>query len=155
MLCHESDKQKGGDFIMEHKSIGKINGVPDNFSASDFIEAAKNFSEYSLYTDIVKQFVDEKLTKLDRIVFDCFRQHLGCKKADDVFVIITSPVMFHHYNDIVPYINETIAREIGPLGSSSGLRFIEFDTMTEPKKGSREMLETLRTRWEEIYNENH
>lgn len=138
---------------MEHKSISKTTEIPDNFSASDFIEATKNCG--SLYTDIINQFVDEKLTKLDRIVFDCFRQHLGCKKADDVFVIITSPVMFHHYNDIVPYINETIAREIGPLGSLSGERYIKLNEITEPLKGSREMLEILRTRWEEIYSENH
>ena len=147
------NKKMENGFIMEHKSIGKTNGLP-NFSANDLIEAARNFSEHSLYTDIVNQLVDEKARAVDKIVFDCFQQHLGCKKADDVFVIVTSPVMFHHYNDILPHINEKLAREIGPLGSPSGVCCIEFNKMTEPTKGSREMLEALRTRWEEIYNEN-
>lgn len=127
--------------------------MPDAYNTSDLIEALKNFN--SPYTDIINQFVDEKVTEVDKIIFDCFRQHLGCKKADDVFVIVTSPVMFYHYNDILPYINEKLALEIGPLGSPSGARCIEFYKMTEPLQGSREMLETLRTRWEEIYSENH
>ena len=122
-------------------------------SARDLIEAAKNFN--NLYTDIINQFVNKKAAEVDKIVFDSFRQHLGCKKADDVFVIMTSPIMFHHYNDILPYINEKLAQEIGPLGSPSGARYIKLNEMTEPLNGSREMLETLRTRWEEIYSENH
>jgi hypothetical protein len=131
---------------MEHKLI---------LSTSDFIEAAKNLNEYSLYTDIIDEIVDERSRKVDKIIFDCFQQHLGCKKADDVFTIMTSPVMFHHYNDILPYINEMIAQEIGPLGSPYGEFCCKCEELTEPAKGSREMLETLRTRWEEIYNENH
>ena len=126
--------------------------LEEALSTSDFIEAAKNLKEYHLYTDVVKQFVDEKVKEADKIVFDCFQQHLGCKKADDVFVILTSPVMFHHYNDILPYINEKLKLEVGPLGSPpQNIKLLE---MTEPANGSREMLETLRARWEEIYHEN-
>lgn len=117
-------------------------------------EAAKNFSEHNLYTEIVEQFVHDTENKIDKIVFDCFQQHLGCKNADDVLAIVTSPVMFHRYNDILPYINETIAREIGSLGSPSGECCIKFTEMTEPAKRSRERLETLRRIWEEVYNEN-
>ena len=60
--------------------------------------------------------------------------------------------MFHHYNDILPYINEKLKLEVGPLGSPpQNIKLLE---MTEPANGSREMLETLRARWEEIYHEN-
>lgn len=126
----------------------------ERFSVSDFADAAKILDGQKLYTDVIKQFVDEKAKDVDRIVFDCFQQYLGCKKADDVFVIMTSPVMFHNYNDILPCINERLAQEVGPLGSPSGVYCIKLDEMTEPATGSYEMLETLCTRWEEIYNEN-
>lgn len=121
----------------------------EKFSVNDFIEAAKNFEKHRLLFDVVNQFADEKAKEVDKIVFDYFKEHLGCKKADDVFAIMTSPVMFHRYNNILPYINEKLAREIGPLGSPP--KCIKLGGMTEPTKGSCEMLETLRTRWKEIY----
>lgn len=128
--------------------------LPDaeKFSVNDFIEAAKNFEKHRLLFDVVNQFADEKAKEVDKIVFDCFQEHLECKKADDVFAIVTSPVMFHRYNDILPYINEKIEREIGPLGPHPNY-CIKLGRLTEPAKESREMLETLRTRWEEIYHE--
>ena len=126
----------------------------EEFSLNVFAETAKILGEQNLYTDVIKQFVDDRTKDVDRIVFDCFQQYLGCKKADDVFVILTSPAMFHNYNDILPCINAKLAREVGPLGSPSGMHCIKLGEMTEPATGTHEMLETLRTRWEEIYNEN-
>lgn len=126
----------------------------EEFSLNVFDETAKILSGQKLYTDVINQFVDEKTKDVDRIVFDCFQQYLGCKKADDVFMIMTSPVMFHNYNDILPCINARLEREVGPLGSPSGVHCIKLGEMTEPATRSHEMLETLRTRWEEIYNEN-
>lgn len=126
----------------------------EEFSLNVFDETAKILGGQNLYTDVIKQFVDERSKDVDRIVFDCFQQYLGCKKADDVFVILTSPAMFHNYNDILPCINAKLALDVGPLGSPSGMQCIKLGEMTEPATGSREMLETLRTRWEEIYNEN-
>lgn len=128
--------------------------TPENFSVSDFAEAAKILGEQNLYTDVIKQFVDDRTKDVDKIVFDCFQQYLGCKKADDVFAILTSPAMFHNYNDILPCINARLAREVGPLGSPSGVHCIKLGKMIEPATRSHDMLETLRTRWEEIYNEN-
>ena len=157
-LIEKARKLKPTDSVKKIPQLVKeypdLADAAEKFSVSDFAEAAKILNEHHLYTDIVNQFVDEKTKEVDKIFFDCFQQYLGCKKADDVFVILTSPVMFHHYNDILPCINAKIAQEVGPLGSPSGVRCIEFEKMTEPAKGSREMLETLRTRWEEVYNEN-
>ena len=132
-------------------NIPDLADAAEKFSVNNFIEVAKNFRGNNLYEDVVNQFADEKAKEVDKIVFDCFQEHLGCKKADDVFVIVTSPVMFHRYNDILPYINEKLVQEVGPLGSPP--ECIKLGELTEPTKGSREMLETLRTRWEEIYHE--
>ena len=157
-LIEKARKLKPTDSVKKIPQVAKeypdLADAAEKFSVSDFTEAAKILNEHHLYTDIVNQFVDEKTKEVDKIFFDCFQQYLGCKKADDVFVILTSPAMFHHYNDILPCINAKIAQEVGPLGSPSGVCCIEFEKMTEPVKGSREMLETLRTRWEEIYHEN-
>lgn len=136
------------------KEYPDLTDAAEKFSVSDFAEAAKILGRQNLYTDVIKQFVDEKTKDVDRIVFDCFQQYLGCKKADDVFAILTSPAMFNNYNDILPCINAKLAQEVGPLGSPSGAHYIKLGEMTEPATGSHEMLETLRTRWEEIYHEN-
>lgn len=134
-------------------NIPDLADAAEKFSVNDFIEVAKNFRGNNLYEDVVNQFANEKAKEVDKIVFDCFQEHLGCKKADDVFVIVTSHVMFHQYNDILPYINEKLTQEVGSLGSPSGVCCIKLNELTEPVKASCKMLETLRTRWEEIYHE--
>lgn len=131
------------------KDYPNLTDAAEKFSVDDFIEVSKNFGGHNLYADVVNQFVDEKSKEVDKIVFDCFQQYIGCKKADDIFVILTSPAMFHHYNDILPCINAKLAREVGPLGSPPVV--IKLGEMTEPARGSHEMLESLRARWEEVY----
>lgn len=159
-LIEKARKHKSTDSTFPKETPQLTKEYPDlvdaaeNFSARDLIEAAKNFSGHSLYTDVVNQFVGEKTKDVDRIVFDCCQEHLGCKTADDVFVMVTSPVMFHRYNDILPYINEKITQEVGSFGSPSGECCIKLGELTKPAKKSCEILETLRARWEEVYNEN-
>ena len=160
----ELSPEKFHELIEKARKLTPVNpiflnrGYPDladtaeKFSVNDFAEAVKILNEQKLYTDVISQFVDEKTKEVDKIVFDCFQQYLGCKKADDVFAILTSPVMFHNYNGILQCINTRLAREVGPLGSPSGMRCIKLGEMTEPATGSPEMLETLRTRWKEIYD---
>lgn len=155
LSTEETDTSAELDSEKFHELIEKARKFKaEEFSLNVFAETAKILGEQNLYTDVIKQFVDDRTKDVDRIVFDCFQQYLGCKKADDVFVILTSPAMFHNYNDILPCINAKLAREVGPLGSPSGMHCIKLGEMTEPATGTHEMLETLRTRWEEIYNEN-
>ena len=155
LSTEEADTSAELDSEKFHELIEKARKFKaEEFSLNVFAETAKILGEQNLYTDVIKQFVDDRTKDVDKIVFDCFQQYLGCKKADDVFVILTSPAMFHNYNDILPCINARLAREVGPLGSPSGLHCIKLGEMTEPATGTHEMLETLRTRWEEIYNEN-
>ena len=101
-LIEKARKLKPTDSVKKIPQLVKeypdLADAAEKFSVSDFAEAAKILNEHHLYTDIVNQFVDEKTKEVDKIFFDCFQQYLGCKKADDVFVILTSPVMFHHYN---------------------------------------------------------
>lgn len=153
-LIEKARKLTPTDPMFLNRGYPDLTDATEKFSVNDFAEAAKILGEQNLYTDVIKQFVDEKTKDVDRIVFDCFQQYLGCKNADDVFAILTSPVMFHNYNGILQCINTRLAREVGPLGSPSGMHCIKLGEMTEPATGSHEMLETLRTRWEEIYNEN-
>lgn len=155
LSTEESDTSVELDSEEFHELIEKARKFKaEEFSLNVFAETAKILSGQNLYTDVIKQFVDDRTKDVDKIVFDCFQQYLGCKKADDVFVILTSPAMFHNYNDILPCINAKLAREVGPLGSPSGAHCIKLGKMIEPATRSHDMLETLRTRWEEIYNEN-
>lgn len=131
------------------KEYPGINDKSLDFTVEDFKEASDLFKSVM---SITEQFIDEKTKMLDKVIFDCFRSHLGCKNADDVFLIMTSPIMLRNYNNMIPYINEQIKNNVGPLGSPDGMRFIELTKMEEPIKGSRELLESLRSRWDELYN---
>lgn len=132
------------------KEYPGINAESLNFTVEDFTEAA---AFYESHMSIIEQFVDEKIKMLDKVIFDCFRSHLGCQNADDVFLIMTSPVMIQNYNNMIPYINTQIKNNIGPFGSPDGMKFIELTKMKEPIKGSRELLEAFRSRWDELYND--
>ena len=132
------------------KKYPKIDASVFNITPEDFEKAEVGFKSI---TSIIDQFIDEKTRAVDKVVFDCFRSHIGCQKADDVFIILTSPVMFTHYNNMVSYINEQLRNRVGPLGSPDGMQFIELQKLEKPIEGSREMLESLRSRWDELYNE--
>ena len=85
----------------------------------------------------------------DKARFDCFKEYLGCQNADDVYKVITTYDGITRYNGIVYAINSRIAAYTGY--SYSEFRNVEqWDT---PQDESEELLEYLRTRWDEIYND--
>ena len=123
----------------------EINNIAKQMTADDFINAAKLWTQEQ--ESLMSRLIGEQIRLTDKACFDCFKEYLDCQKADDVFVIMTSSVLYHHYNEILPLINARIAEYVG--GPCMGL-----GEMTEPAAGSREMLETLRARWDEIYKED-
>lgn len=132
--------------FLTRKTVSKypeINKVADGMTADDFINATKIWAKEQ--GSLMQKLIDEQIRLTDKACFDCFKEYLDCQNADDVFTIMTSPVLFHHYNEILPLIN---ARIIEYTGSQ-----FELGDMTEPAKGSLEILESLRARWDEIYKE--
>lgn len=124
----------------------EINNIAKQMTADDFINATKLWTQEQ--ESLMSRLINERIQLTDKACFDCFKEYLDCQKADDVFVIMTSSVLYHHYNEILPLINARIAEYVG--GPCMGL-----GEMTEPAAGSREMLETLRARWDEIYKEDN
>ena len=131
----------------EFKEYPEIKKIASGVTADDLIEIAKDFSamEGSLYMRMVYDI----MRKSDKACFDCYREYLGCQNADDVFTIMTSPTLFHRYNEIVPLINQRIAEYL----NLSGIGFLGYETTDKPADDSKESLDRLSARWEEIYNE--
>lgn len=129
------------------KEYPEIKNMASKVTVNDLIAAAEDWSamEGSLYMRMVYDI----MRKSDKACFDCFREYLGCQNADDVFTIMTSPTLFHRYNEIVPLINQRIAEYL----NLSSIGFLGYETTDKPADGYGEALERLRGRWEEIYNE--
>jgi len=132
----------------EFKEYPEIKKIASGVTADDLIDIAKDFSamEGSLYMRMVYDIMRTS----DKACFDCFREYLGCKTADDVFKIMTTESMYHLYNEIVPLINQ----RIGEYLNLTGIGFLGFCETDKPADDSKESLDRLRARWEEIYNEN-
>lgn len=85
----------------------------------------------------------------DKARFDCFKEYLGCQNADDVYKVITTYDGITRYNGIVAAINSRIAAYTG----CSYSEFRNVEPWREPNDTSEELLEYIRKRWDEIYND--
>ena len=85
----------------------------------------------------------------DKARFDCFKEYLSCQNADDVYKVITTYDGITRYNGIVAAINSRIAAYTG----CSYSEFRNVEQWRAPNDESEELLENIRKRWDEIYND--
>ena len=119
------------------------------FTVNDFQEAEKNLSNMSLYNEIVDKIVEEQIKIMNQVICGSFKDCLGCKSGEDVYIILTSVSYLHKYNQIVDSINEQLKSSM--MGFGPDCLVPQIRKLSEPLKESDELKHKLIKTWEEVY----
>ena len=111
------------------------------FTVKDFQEAEKNLSNMSLYNEIVDKIVEEQIMIMNQVICGSFKDYLGCKSGNDIYIILTSVGYLHKYNQIVDSINEKL--KISMMGFGPDGLVPQIRKLSEPLKESDELRHKL------------
>lgn len=118
------------------------------FTVEDFTEAMKN-NPMNLYDKIVYGIIDEQTKIMDKIICDSFKDYLGCKSGEDMYIILTSVDHFFKYNSMVKLINEHLKSNM--LGFGPEGLVPQVSELSEPIKESDELKDKLINVWRDTY----
>lgn len=119
------------------------------FTVEDFKEAMKIDYHMNLFNKIVDGIVDEQTKIMDKIICDAFKDYLGCKSGEDMYIILTSIGHFFKYNSIVKLINEHL--EATMMGFGPDRLVPQVGELSEPLKESDELKDKLINAWRTTY----
>ena len=122
------------------------------FTVEDFIEAMKN-NPMNLYDKIVYGIIDEQTKIMDKIICDSFKDYLGCKSGEDMYIIITSAGHLHKYNQIVDLFNEHLKTAMMGFGPDGIVP--QISKLSEPLKESDELKHKMMRAWEDAYGKDN
>lgn len=122
------------------------------FTVEDFIEAMKN-NPMNLYDKIVYGIIDEQTKIMDKIICDSFKDYLGCKSGEDMYIILTSVDHFFKYNSIVKLINEHLKSTMMGFGPDGLVP--QVSELSEPIKESDELKDKLINVWRDTYGKDN
>lgn len=116
--------------------------TPENFE----VEKCYNMN---LYNEIVDEIIDEQTKIMNKIICDSFKDYLGCKSGEDMYIILTSVGHFFKYNSIVKLINEHLESAMMRFGPDGHVP--QVGELSEPRKESDELKHKLIKVWEDTY----
>lgn len=153
---------KIGDFTLERSKLPK-------FTAEDFKAAKENFEANNLIYGIAHELESQLIEtsnaaarEVDTWILDIFKTLYGCNSVDDVYLKMTHRQFLNEFKRVIERVNERLEY----IDSSQAKCERDGDTITyhplhgyrlsvprEPVKPSEELYQSLKSLWEEIYNE--
>lgn len=141
------------------------------FTKEDFEEAKKAWKQGSVIYDIAHDLEQQLLDfdskvrlEVDKWVFDAFKDICGCTTPDEVFNIMTTPLHIHRFMYVIETVNNKIKLldicddtfmhpEPGKL-QYNPLHGCQLSVPTKSFQATEELRNSVKQRWEEIYNAN-
>ncbi len=153
---------KIGDYTFERSKLPK-------FTKEDFEEAKKAFDAsnivYGIAHELENQLIETSnaaAREVDTWILDIFKTLYGCNSVDDVYLAMTHQQYLNEFKRVIERVNERLEY----IDSSHAKCERDGDTITyhplhgyrlsvprEPVKPSEELYQSLKSLWEEIYNE--
>lgn len=101
--------------------------------------------------------------EVDTWILDIFKTLYGCKSVDDVYLKITHQQYFNEFKRVIERVNERLeyidksqsqCERNGDTIAYYPLHGYRLSAPREPIKPSEELYQSLKSLWEETYNEN-
>jgi len=154
---------KISDFVVERSKLPK-------FTAEDFKVAKENFEAnniaYGIAHEIESQLIEASnaaAREIDTWILDIFKTLYGCKSVDDVYLKITHQQYFNEFKRVIERVNERLeyidksqsqCERNGDTITYYPLHGYRLSAPREPIKPSEELYQSLKSLWEDVYNEN-
>ena len=124
----------------------KLGTIPE-LTPGDFeVEKCYNMN---LYNDLVDKIMEDQTKIMNKIICDSFKEYLGCKSGEDMYIILTSVGHFFKYNSIVKLINEHLKSAMMGFGPDGLVP--QVGELSGPIKESDELKHKLIKAWEDTY----
>ena len=153
---------KIGDYTLERSKLPK-------FTKEDFEEAKKAFDAsnivYGIAHEIESQLIETSNAaahEVDTWILDIFKTLYGCKSFDDVYLKITHQQYLKEFKRVIERVNERLeyidnsqakCEQNGDMITYYPLHGYRLSVPREPIKPSEELYQSLKSLWEEVYNE--
>lgn len=154
---------KIGDYTLERSKLPK-------FTKEDFEEAKKAFDAsnilYGIYHELESQLIETSNAaahEVDTWILDIFKTLYGCKSFDDVYLKMTNQQYLKEFKRVIERVNERLeyidnlqakCERGGDTITYYPLHRYRLSVPKEPVKPSEELYQSLKSLWEEVYNEN-
>lgn len=119
--------------------------TPENFE----VEKCYNMN---LYNDIVDKIIEDQNKIMNQIICGSFKDYLGCKSGEDMYIILTSVGYLHKYNQIVDLVNEHLKTAMMGFGPDGIVP--QISKLSEPLKESDELKHKMINAWEDVYGKD-
>jgi len=140
------------------------------FTAEDFKVAKENFEAsncvYEIAHELESQLIeasDAAAREVDTWVLDIFKTLYGCKSVDDVYLKMTHQQYLKEFKRVIERVNERLeyidnsqakCERDGDTITYYPLHGYRLNVPKEPIKPSEELYQSLKSLWEDVYNEN-
>lgn len=154
---------KIGEFTLERSKLPK-------FTAEDFKAAKENFEANNLIYGIAHELESQLIEtsnaaarEVDTWILDIFKTLYGCNSVDDVYLKMTHQQYLNEFKHAIERVNERLEyidksqdkyERDGDTITYHPLHGYRLSVPREPVKPSEELYQSLKSLWEEIYNEN-
>lgn len=153
---------KIGNYTFERSKLPK-------FTKEDFEEAKKAFDAsnhvYGIAHDLESQLIEYSnavVREVDKWILDIFKTLYGCESFDDAYIKMTHRQYLKEFKRVIERVNERLQY----IDNSQDKYERDGDTITyyplhgyrlsvprEPIEPSEELYQSLKSLWEEVYNE--
>lgn len=153
---------KIGDYTLRRSGLPK-------FTKEDFEEAKKAFDVSNIVYDIAYELESQLIEtsnatarEVDTWILDIFKVLYGCKSFDDVYLKITHQQYLKEFKRVIERVNERLeyidnsqakCEQNGDTITYYPLHGYRLSVPQEPVKPSEELYKSLKSLWEEVYNE--
>lgn len=153
---------KIGDYTLERSKLPK-------FTAEDLKVAKESFDAsnqvYGIAHEIESQLIETSNVaahEVDTWILDIFKTLYGCKSFDDVYLKITHQQYLKEFKRVIERVNERLeyidnsqakCEQNGDMITYYPLHGYRLSVPREPIKPSEELYQSLKSLWEEVYNE--
>lgn len=154
---------KIGDYTLERSKLPKL------FTKEDFEEAKKAFDAsnivYGIAHELESQLIETSNAaahEVDTWILDIFKTLYGCKSVDDVYLKMTHQQYLKEFKHVIERVNERLeyidnsqakCEQNGDTITYYPLHGYRLSVPREPVKPSEELYQSLKSLWEEVYNE--
>lgn len=154
---------KIGDYTFERSKLPK-------FTKEDFKAAKENFEANNLIYGIAHELESQLIEtsnaaarEVDTWILDIFKTLYGCNSVDDVYLKMTHQQYLNEFKHAIERVNERLEyidksqdkyERDGDTITYHPLHGYRLSVPREPVKPSEELYQSLKSLWEEIYNEN-
>ena len=107
----------------------------------------------NLYNEVVDKIIEDQNKIMNQIICGSFKDYLGCKSGEDMYIIITSAGHLHKYNQIVDLVNEHLKTAMMGFGPDGIVP--QISKLSEPLKESDELKHKMMRAWEDAYGKDN